>query len=122
MQRIVPAAISILAVLVGTAWAAGASPAPGGTDAVAIGSASLSTASPVGSTSPVPMTPVGALLWPAPPDPMELTIAAGLSPERAESLTHHVHAGLLSVKDGERVAVPAGIGIDYLEPRCPGLP
>jgi hypothetical protein len=68
------------------------------------------------SASAVTMTPVGLLLWPAPPDPLARTVAAGLIPERVESLTYHVHAGLMIFLDGEPVAVPAGIGIDIANP------
>src|SRR5687767_2439392 len=122
MQPIVPAAVSILAVLATGSWAAGASPAPSASEAVASASVRPSGASPVGSASPVPMTPAGLLLWPAPPNPMELTVAAGLTPERSESLAYHVHSGLLIFKDGERVAVPAGIGIDIANPGVMSFP
>jgi hypothetical protein len=54
--------------------------------------------------------------WPAPPNPMELTQKAGLVPERAEFLQYHVHAHLDVFVDGERVIVPAGIGIDTSNP------
>jgi hypothetical protein len=68
------------------------------------------------------MTPAGLLLWPAPPNPMELTVAAGLTPERSESMAYHVHSGLLIFKDGEPVAVPAGIGIDITNPGVMSFP
>ena len=55
--------------------------------------------------------------WPAPPNPMELTRKAGLVPERAEFLQYHVHAHLDVFFNGERVTVPAGIGIDTSNPR-----
>ena len=57
-----------------------------------------------------------AVLWPAPPDPLERTVAAGLEPERKEYLIHHVHAHLDVFVDGEPIAVPAGIGIDIDDP------
>jgi hypothetical protein len=123
MHRIVPAAVSTLAVLVATAWAAaGASPSPGIAEAVPTASAGPNGVGPAGSASPVPMTPAGLLLWPAPPNPMELTVAAGLTPERSESLAYHVHSGLLIFKDGEPVAVPAGIGIDISNPGVMSFP
>jgi hypothetical protein len=50
--------------------------------------------------------------WPAPPNPMALTVKAGLVPERAEFLQYHVHAHLDVFFNGEPVTVPAGIGID----------
>jgi hypothetical protein len=54
--------------------------------------------------------------WPAPPNPMALTLKAGLVPERAEFLQYHVHAHLDVFFNGERVTVPAGIGIDTTNP------
>jgi hypothetical protein len=57
-----------------------------------------------------------AVLWPAPQDPLERTVAAGLEPERKEFLTHHVHAHLDVFVDGEPIAVPAGIGINIDDP------
>jgi hypothetical protein len=47
---------------------------------------------------------------------MELTRKAGLVPERAEFLQYHVHAHLDVFFNGERVTVPAGIGIDTSNP------
>ncbi len=57
-----------------------------------------------------------AVLWPAPPDPLERTLAAGLEPERKEFLIHHVHAHLDVFVDGEPIAVPAAIGINIDDP------
>ncbi|HEY7693864.1 MAG TPA: hypothetical protein VH816_16120 [Gaiellaceae bacterium] len=54
----------------------------------------------------------GAAPWPAPADPLRLTRAAGLQPERKETLIHHVHAHLDVFVNGRRVVVPAGIGIN----------
>ena len=54
--------------------------------------------------------------WPAPPNPMELTREAGLTPERAEFLEYHVHAHLDVFFNGDAVTVPAGIGIDTSNP------
>jgi hypothetical protein len=58
-----------------------------------------------------------ALLWPAPPDPLERTVAAGLQPERKEFLIHHAHAHLDVFVDGKPIAVPAGIGINIGDPK-----
>jgi hypothetical protein len=55
-------------------------------------------------------------VWPAPPNPMELTRKASLTPERAEFLQYHVHAHLDVFFNGEHVVVPAGIGIDTKNP------
>jgi hypothetical protein len=57
-----------------------------------------------------------AVLWPAPPDPLERTVAAGLEPEKREFLIHHVHAHLDVFVDGEPIEVPAGIGINIDDP------
>jgi hypothetical protein len=56
------------------------------------------------------------VLWPAPPDPLERTVAAGLEPRRKEFLANHVHAHLDVFLNGEPIAVPAGIGINLDEP------
>ena len=47
---------------------------------------------------------------------MELTRKAGLVPERAEFLQYHVHAHLDVFFNGDKVTVPAGIGIDTSNP------
>jgi hypothetical protein len=60
--------------------------------------------------------PARPVLWPAPPDPMARTVAAGLVPERHESFQHHVHAQLDVFVNGKHVRVPAGIGIDIGDP------
>jgi hypothetical protein len=65
-----------------------------------------------GSSSPA----VPKVLWPAPPDPMERTVAAGLVPLPNESSINHVHAHLDVFVDGQPIAVPAGIGIDVDSP------
>jgi hypothetical protein len=57
-----------------------------------------------------------AVRWPAPPDPLERTVAAGLEPERKEFLIHHVHAHLDVFVDGEPIEVPAAIGINIDDP------
>ena len=54
--------------------------------------------------------------WPAPPNAMELTRGGGLTPESAEFLEYHVHAHLDVLFNGDRVTVPAGIGIDTTNP------
>jgi hypothetical protein len=50
--------------------------------------------------------------WPAPPDALDRTVAAGLRPERHEFLLHHFHAHLDVFIDGKPIVVPAGIGIN----------
>src|SRR6478736_5061617 len=54
--------------------------------------------------------------WPSPENPMALTCAAGLVPEKAEFLQYHVHAHLDVFVNGRPVLVPAGIGIDLANP------
>ena len=66
--------------------------------------------------------PGSAPTWPAPPNPMELTSKAGLTPERAEFLQYHVHAHLDVFFNGNSVLVPAGIGINVDDPAVQGDP
>jgi hypothetical protein len=55
-------------------------------------------------------------IWPAPPDPMERTRLAGLTPETHEFVLLHVHAHLDIFRNGKPVSVPAGIGINIDDP------
>jgi hypothetical protein len=71
--------------------------------------------------SSAPSTPASSataptLLWPAPSDPMDRTIAAGLEPAPREFLVNHVHAHLDVFVDGQPILVPAGIGINIEDP------
>src|SRR3954447_660684 len=54
--------------------------------------------------------------WPAPPNPLVTTRAAGLVPERREQLQYHVHAHLDVFVNGRPVPVPAGLGINISDP------
>jgi hypothetical protein len=67
---------------------------------------------------PAPAAPRRAPRWPAPPPDrvVELTTAAGLVPETAESLQYHVHAHLDVFINGRHQTVPAGIGIVTTDP------
>jgi hypothetical protein len=65
-------------------------------------------------TAPTPAK--DAAPWPAPADPMKLTVAAGLTPETHEFVFLHVHAHLDVFVNGEAMPVPAGIGIDIDNP------
>ena len=65
---------------------------------------------------PAPKPAHGAAPWAAPEDALGLTVAAGLEPERKETLTHHVHSHLDVFVNGKRVVVPAGIGINIKDP------
>ena len=83
---------------------------------------SVATASPTGAAaSEAPSAPASpavrpTLVWAAPSDPMERTVAAGLKPAPKEFLSNHVHAHLDVFIDGKPVLVPAGIGIDVENP------
>jgi hypothetical protein len=55
--------------------------------------------------------------WPAPPDPMAKAREAGLVPETAERLEHHVHSHLDVFINGRHILVPGGIGINTKDPR-----
>jgi hypothetical protein len=56
------------------------------------------------------------LLWPAPSNPLERTVEAGLEPAPKEYLVNHVHSHLDVFIDGEAILVPAGIGINIEDP------
>ena len=68
-----------------------------------------------GLTAEAPPTP-GDLIWPAPTNPLERTVSAGLQPEVRETLIFHVHAHLDVFVDGRPVLVPAAIGINIADP------
>ena len=68
------------------------------------------------SAAAAPSAAAAVDLWPAPPDPMERTVAAGLQPGPKEYGTNHVHAHLDVFLDGVPVRVPSGIGIDISNP------
>jgi hypothetical protein len=70
------------------------------------------------SPSGVAAVPAGrpTLLWPAPSDPLERTVAAGLEPAPKEFKINHVHAHLDVFIDGQEIVVPAGIGINIKDP------
>jgi hypothetical protein len=91
--------------------------------ALVVGAALIVAAcSPGVAVSPIPSiadatagavaSPVaGGVLWPAPPDPMQRAVAAGLKPQPKEFLTNHVHAHLDVFIDGKPIVIPSGIGI-----------
>jgi hypothetical protein len=57
-----------------------------------------------------------AVVWPAPPDPLERAVAAGLEPADREHLAVHLHSHLDVFIDGNEIVVPAGIGINIDDP------
>jgi hypothetical protein len=73
-------------------------------------------AAPPSEVAPAPTPTEGAVPWPVPTNPAELTEAAGLELQRQEFLIFHVHAHLDVFVNGEPVDVPAGIGIDITDP------
>jgi hypothetical protein len=93
---------------------------------IAVACAVLFAASCGGSVGSVaPPTPSGAaaspaggptVLWPAPSNPLELTVEAGLEPAPKEYLVNHVHSHLDVFIDGEAILVPAAIGINIEDP------
>jgi hypothetical protein len=63
-----------------------------------------------------------APVWPAPPNPMQLTRKAGLTPETHEFVFLHVHSHLDVFVNGKKVVVPGGIGIDVHNPAVHEFP
>ena len=74
------------------------------------------TASPSTPTTASASPPAAAVLWPAPPDPLERTVAAGLEPGPKEYMTNHAHSHVDVFVDGAPIAIPAGIGINIEDP------
>jgi hypothetical protein len=68
------------------------------------------------TTTAAPTPAKDAALWPAPANPMKLTVRAGLTPETHEFVFLHVHAHLDVFVNGTPVTVPAGIGIEINDP------
>ena len=68
------------------------------------------------SAEPAQVPPPGDFVWAAPDNPLELTVKAGLQPERKETLIYHVHAHLDVLIDGRSALVPSGIGINITDP------
>jgi hypothetical protein len=60
--------------------------------------------------------------WPAPDDPIERTVEAGLTPEVKEHLETHRHSHLDVFVDGVAVPVPPAIGIDITDPGVQHFP
>jgi hypothetical protein len=54
--------------------------------------------------------------WSPPPNPMQLTRKAGLTPETHEFVFLHVHSHLDVFVKGKKIRVPAGIGININDP------
>ena len=69
-----------------------------------------------GASAPASAATGAAVVWPAPSDPLERTVSAGLKPGPKEYKVNHVHAHLDVFIDGAAVVVPAGIGIEIDDP------
>ena len=84
----------------------------------AVGSGSASTPEPASGAPSSPAVSAGppAVLWPAPPDPSERAIEAGLELDREEFTINHAHSHLDVFIDGQEILVPAGIGIAIDDP------
>lgn len=74
--------------------------------------------------SMLPLAPAiaGAPVWPAPKDAMYQVHLAGLVPLPEERIEYHVHDQLYVFVDGQAVTVPAGIGINSLDPGVGSFP
>jgi hypothetical protein len=99
-------AIGVVAVVLAIAFAIAIS-GRGGTGTPQTAGSGTTSGSAAGGGVPV---------WPAPPDALDRTVAAGLEPETREFLVNHVHAHLDVFVDGERVVVPSAIGINIADP------
>jgi hypothetical protein len=80
------------------------------------GGSVASVAPPTPSSAPASPAGGPTLLWPAPSDPLERTVEAGLEPAPQEYKVNHVHAHLDVFIDGKAILVPAGIGINIEDP------
>jgi hypothetical protein len=94
-------AVGCVMLLVAACGATSASRAP----------SASSAASASGASAAAPK-----LLWPAPSDPLDRAVAAGLNPGPKEYGLNHVHAHLDVFVDGEPSVVPAGLGINTADP------
>lgn len=66
------------------------------------------------SSAPEPAS--GKPPWPRPEDTVARAARAGVTPDRKEYLTYHIHAHLDVFVNGRAVTVPAGLGIDVRDP------
>lgn len=80
--------------------------------------AACSSAGPQPSGSPTPSqtsasaSPTGPIVWPAPANPEQYIRQAGLVSDSMEHFALHVHDHLDILVNGQRVHVPANLGID----------
>jgi hypothetical protein len=93
---------------------------PGVALLVAVAGCSTGSATPSGApgtpSGGSPQASVAVVSWPRPADAAARAAAAGLQLEVKEHLATHSHAHLDVFVDGQRVVVPAGIGINIDDP------
>ena len=77
---------------------------------------SVAGSAPAAGGAPTSAAAGPTMPWPAPPNPLELTVEAGLEPAPQEYMANHVHSHLDVFVDGEEITVPAGIGINIEDP------
>ena len=70
------------------------------------------------SAPPAPRPATGAAPWPRPNDTLARAQREGLTPQRKESFTFHIHVLVDIFVNGRAVALPSGLGIDI---RVPGV-
>ena len=73
---------------------------------------------PAYSAPPAPPPTTGAPPWARPNDTLVRAQREGLTPQRKESFTFHIHVLLDVFANGRAVTVPSGLGIDI---RVPGV-
>ena len=81
--------------------------------------ASCSTKSKVTPAYSAPAAPApatGAAPWPRPGDTLSRAAREGLTPQRKESFTFHIHSHLDIFVNGRSMTVPSGLGIDIHDP------
>jgi hypothetical protein len=104
--------VVVAIAVAGCAAPSGGTSSPSSTPALGSSTPRLQSSTPE-AESP---SPEANMLWPAPSDPLDRTVDAGLEPATQEFLTNHVHAHLDVFVDGKLIVVPAGIGINIDDP------
>jgi hypothetical protein len=79
--------------------------------ALAVLAAALAVPPLAAAAGPSPTLSTAEAPWPRPDEPLARARAAGLKSAKTELLDYHVHAHLDVFVDGEKITVPAGIGI-----------
>lgn len=114
MRRAISTRLAI--ALAGVALAGGGcGTAPAGSPGAASKNGASSSPGP-SAISASPSQQAAAPVWPAPENPMELAVQAGLKPQPKEYKINHVHAHLDVFVDGKPLTVASGIGINTSDP------